>query len=110
MVRSGNYSVLCPNCSGLIKPSIVLMGEELNGDRFGKAVFRLLSSDLIVIIGTSLRMEPIASLVDMAVGRGIKAVFINTDPTDRDGLASLVSYRRAGKLLKTIMSRMGSNL
>lgn len=110
IVRSGNYSVLCPNCSGLIKPSIVLMGEELNGDRFGKAVFGLLSSDLIVIIGTSLRMEPIAYLVDMAVGRGIKAVFINTDPTDRDGLASLVIYRRAGKLLKTIMSRMGSNL
>lgn len=104
--RRGNYSTLCRSCGGLIKPATVLMGEELNGECFSRAGFRLLSSDLIVIIGTSLRVEPIASLVDMVIGRGIKTVIINTCPTEKDNLATLVIHERAGAFFKRILSRM----
>jgi NAD-dependent deacetylase len=59
-----------------------------------------------MIIGTSLRVEPIASLVDMVISRGIKTVIINTRPTEKDNLATLVIHERAGAFFKRILRRM----
>ncbi|KAL0247013.1 hypothetical protein I308_104046 [Cryptococcus tetragattii IND107] len=50
-------------CGGLVKPDIVFFGEGLP-DRFFKFVPELRKCDLLIVIGTSLQVQPFASLVD----------------------------------------------
>ncbi|AFR96356.2 NAD-dependent histone deacetylase SIR2 [Cryptococcus neoformans C23] len=50
-------------CGGLVKPDIVFFGEGLP-DRFFKLAPELRKCDLLIIIGTSLQVQPFASLVD----------------------------------------------
>ncbi|CAL4127521.1 unnamed protein product, partial [Meganyctiphanes norvegica] len=54
----------CPSCSGLVKPDIIFFGESLP-TRF----FQLIQSDfpkcdLLIIMGTSLNVQPFASLIN----------------------------------------------
>ncbi|KAM7164734.1 NAD-dependent protein deacetylase sirtuin-3, mitochondrial [Macrochelys suwanniensis] len=67
----------CPVCSGLIKPDIVFFGEELP-HRFFLHVTDFPMADVLFIIGTSLEVQPFASLAD-AVRSSIPRVLINRD-------------------------------
>lgn len=51
----------CPECEGLVKPDIVFFGEALP-ERFHQSVPLLSSADLLFVIGTSLKVQPFASL------------------------------------------------
>ncbi|XP_074854080.1 NAD-dependent protein deacetylase sirtuin-3, mitochondrial isoform X2 [Carettochelys insculpta] len=67
----------CPVCTGLIKPDIVFFGEELP-HRFFLHVTDFPLADVLFIIGTSLEVQPFASLAD-AVRSSIPRVLINRD-------------------------------
>ncbi|XP_053305048.1 NAD-dependent protein deacetylase sirtuin-3, mitochondrial [Spea bombifrons] len=69
---------LCVSCGGLIKPDIVFFGEQLP-PRFMMHLVDFPQADLLVIIGTSLEVEPFASLV-YAARASIPRVLINRDP------------------------------
>ncbi|XP_030306898.1 NAD-dependent protein deacetylase sirtuin-3, mitochondrial isoform X2 [Calypte anna] len=67
----------CPVCSGVIKPDIIFFGEELP-QRFLLYLTDFPRADLLFIIGTSLEVEPFASLAG-AVGRSVPRVLLNRD-------------------------------
>ncbi|XP_065539403.1 NAD-dependent protein deacetylase sirtuin-3, mitochondrial isoform X4 [Lathamus discolor] len=67
----------CPVCTGLIKPDIVFFGEELP-QRFLLHVADFPMADLLFVIGTSLEVEPFASLAG-AVRGSVPRVLINRD-------------------------------
>ncbi|XP_069660544.1 NAD-dependent protein deacetylase sirtuin-3, mitochondrial isoform X5 [Haliaeetus albicilla] len=67
----------CPVCTGVIKPDIVFFGEELP-QRFFLHVTDFPMADLLFIIGTSLEVEPFASLAG-AVRSSVPRVLINRD-------------------------------
>ncbi|KAM4667322.1 NAD-dependent protein deacetylase sirtuin-3, mitochondrial [Amazona ochrocephala] len=67
----------CPVCTGVIKPDIVFFGEELP-QRFLLHVADFPMADLLFIIGTSLEVEPFASLAG-AVRGSVPRVLINRD-------------------------------
>ncbi len=54
----------CPKCGGPCKPRIVLFGENLPNN-FYESMHFLQETDLVIIMGTSLKVEPFASLTDM---------------------------------------------
>lgn len=54
----------CDSCDGLIKPDIVFFGESLPSRFFHLAGSDLPKCDMIIVIGTSLTVQPFASLVD----------------------------------------------
>eukprot|EP01083_Nonionella_stella_P040406 109666_1 len=55
----------CPDCGGLVKPDIVFFGEVLPR-RFAELVRSDLSqADLLIVMGSSLKVEPVASLIDL---------------------------------------------
>mmetsp|Transcript_2976 Transcript_2976/g.8382 ORF Transcript_2976/g.8382 Transcript_2976/m.8382 type:complete len:279 (-) Transcript_2976:46-882(-) len=55
----------CKRCRSLVKPDIVFFGEALP-ERFHKCCSTdLPSADLLIVMGTSLQVQPFASLVDM---------------------------------------------
>lgn len=65
-VKSGDIP-RCTNfeCNGLIKPGIVFYGESLSSKFNALATNDMMAADLLIIMGTSLKVEPCASLVDM---------------------------------------------
>ncbi|XP_073460774.1 NAD-dependent protein deacetylase sirtuin-3, mitochondrial isoform X1 [Aquarana catesbeiana] len=67
----------CSACGGLIKPDIVFFGEQLPA-RFFLHLTDFPTADLLIVMGTSLEVEPFASLV-YAVSRSTPRVLINRD-------------------------------
>ena len=104
--QDGDRSPVCPLCGGLLKPDTVFMGEMLNESVLHDALSRILASDLLVIVGTSLAVNPVASLPDLAHERGVKIVIINREPTDKDHLAARVIRCKAGLFFGKILRKM----
>ncbi|KAM5183380.1 NAD-dependent protein deacetylase sirtuin-3, mitochondrial isoform 2-T2 [Callospermophilus lateralis] len=67
----------CPVCTGIVKPDIVFFGEPLP-QRFLLHVVDFPMADLLLILGTSLEVEPFASLSE-AVGSSVPRLLINRD-------------------------------
>lgn len=75
------------NCGGLIRPKVVLYGEALPKE-FDQSVHYISNCDLLIVAGTSLTVEPAASLVKLFKGNNL--VIINLDKTPYDSIADLV--------------------
>lgn len=68
----------CLNCDGLVKPCITFFGESLPTE-FHQAVPRdFPRADLLIVMGTSLKVQPFASLIER-VGKGIPRILINNE-------------------------------
>ncbi|XP_032076274.1 NAD-dependent protein deacetylase sirtuin-3, mitochondrial isoform X3 [Thamnophis elegans] len=67
----------CPVCTGVVKPDIIFFGEELP-HRFFLHLADFPMADLLFIVGTSLEVEPFASLAG-AVRGSVPRVLINRD-------------------------------
>ena len=66
----------------------MLFGENLDPAVIGQAVSIASASPLVLAIGTSLLVEPAASLCRIAVDRGATLVIVNRDETPYDHLAA----------------------
>ncbi|XP_042616800.1 NAD-dependent protein deacetylase sirtuin-3-like isoform X3 [Cyprinus carpio] len=67
----------CPTCKGIIKPDIVFFGEELP-QQFFSYLTDFPIADLLIVMGTSLEVEPFASLAG-AVRGSVSRLLINRD-------------------------------
>ncbi|UQZ35709.1 NAD-dependent protein deacylase [Paenibacillus sp. PK3_47] len=97
VVNSAERVPLCPECGGIIKPDVVLYEEELDHDVLIGAVAALAAADLLIIGGTSLTVQPAASLVTYFKGR--RTVLLNGDPTPYDHRADLIITERIGEVM-----------
>ena len=86
-------------CGGTLRPDIVLYGEMLP-DCFNDAIYLLSKADLLIVAGTSLTVEPAASLVRLFNGKHL--VIINRDPTPYDRLAELVINTPMGEIFSKL--------
>lgn len=75
------------SCGGIIRPEVVLFGEMLP-NCFNDAIEYVLKSNTFIVAGTSLSVEPAASLVRLF--NGDKLIIINDSKTPYDNLADLV--------------------
>ena len=76
------------NCSGVIKPDVVLYGEMLPEKEFKEAIKHIENADLLLVLGSSLVVYPAAGLINYFSGKNL--VIINKDKTPFDNYASLV--------------------
>jgi len=83
-----NEEIPCCECGGTIRPDIVLYGEKLPDDAFNSAIEIIGKADTLIVAGTSLNVNPAASMI-MAF-RGYNLVIINKEPTRYDKAADLV--------------------
>ncbi len=79
---------VCEKCGGTVKPDVVLYEEGLDSDTVNRAIHEIGTSDLLLIIGTSLAVYPAASFVRYFKGDNI--VLINKSTTPFDENADLV--------------------
>ena len=78
----------CDVCSSLVRPDVTLYGESLDGFNYADAEEEISCADVLVVGGSSLAVNPAASLIDAFQGEHL--IIINYSPTPYDGLAEYV--------------------
>ena len=78
----------CGRCGGLVKPDVVLYGEQLDERVLLASMRAIAEADLLVIGGTSLVVYPAAGLVNCFGGDEL--AIVNREPTPQDDAADLV--------------------
>jgi NAD-dependent deacetylase len=86
--RSGDRAPRCRSCGGIIKPDVVLYQEGLDMDLLHRAIAYIEQADVLIVAGTSLTVQPAASLVRHY--RGDKMILINKSATAYDEMADAV--------------------
>jgi len=72
---------LCPNCANVLKPNVILFGEQLPQTAWLQAQREARQCDLMMVIGSSLEVLPVAGLPIQALDRGAHLIVINNSPT-----------------------------
>lgn len=98
-IMSSDDVPLC-TCGGLVRPDVVLYGEQLCNDTIDNAVNAIDSADMLIIGGTSLAVYPAAGLINYFRGRYL--VVINRQSTPADNKADLVLHESIGAVLSEI--------
>ena len=99
-VRSGRLPI-CEVCGELVKPDVVLFGEMLP-PVFGDAERLMTECDVLLVLGSSLFVHPVAGLVPGALRAGAKVAIVNRDPSPYDDLVHLVVHGE----LREVMPRL----
>jgi len=87
VVRRGEMPK-CPKCGSVLKPAITFFGESLPVDALREAIEESQKADLMLVLGTSLVVQPAASMPNYTLRSGGKVVIVNNMPTPLDGRAS----------------------
>lgn len=103
-VRAGRLP-FCEECGELMKPDVVLFGEDLP-PVFGEATRLAQDSDLLLVLGSSLEVHPVAGLVPEARAAGSRVVLINRDPSRYDPIADLVLQSELGPVMRALADRL----
>jgi len=97
----------CPRCGGLLKHATVSFGQALPPEVLEEAARWSRECDLFLAIGSSLVVEPAASLPRTARSAGARLVILNRDPTGQDDSADLVLHDSIGRVLEGIDRLLG---
>ncbi|QDU95256.1 SIR2 family NAD-dependent protein deacylase [Lignipirellula cremea] len=93
---------VCPHCGGLLKHATISFGQQLDTQVVNAAVKLSQQADLFLAIGSSLVVEPAATLPLLAKQHGAALVILNRDPTPHDHLADLVLHQGIGETLEQV--------
>lgn len=80
---------VCASCDGPVKPDVVLFGEMLPADAMARAQSLAEGADLMLCIGSSLAVHPVAALPGLTLERGGALAIVTKGPTPYDGEATL---------------------
>ena len=97
----------CCRCGGLLKPAVILFGETLPPGVLVRAGAAVECCDLLLVVGSSLEVEPAASLPRIARMAGARLVIVNRDPTPHDDIADVVVRGEIGAVLPVLVRRRG---
>jgi NAD-dependent deacetylase len=96
---------ICKSCGGtFLKPTVVLFGEPLPAAAVQEAFALARDSDVMLVVGSSLVVQPAAGIPLAAARSGATLIIINAEPTPLDALAEVVIHGRAGEVLPKILS------
>ncbi len=102
-VASGIIPPKCEKCGGVLKSEAILFGEPLPERAMAEAVELCRSTDLMLVIGTSLSVYPAAYLPQLAKNSGSQVVLVNLEGINRDSVADIVLRGRASEILPKIV-------
>jgi NAD-dependent deacetylase len=88
LVRKGDFPK-CPKCGRILKPAITFFGENLPADALRESVEEAQAADLMLVLGTSLTVNPAAGIPFYTLRQGGQMVIVNNMPTPLDNQAVL---------------------
>jgi NAD-dependent deacetylase len=89
LLDAGDGAPLCESCVLPLKPDVVLFGELLPEAALSEAQSLALKADLMMCVGSSLEVYPVAGLPAMVHGAGGRLVLITQGPTPYDADAEV---------------------
>ena len=104
-VRRGDEDPACPSCGGILKSDTISFGQALVPEVIARAMAVAAEADLLLAIGSTLQVYPVAGMVPLARQAGARVVIVNNQPTPMDGLADALLSAPIGELLPVLCAR-----
>jgi NAD-dependent deacetylase len=101
-VRAGEADPPCERCGGILKSATISFGQPLDPDVINRAMRAAQRADLLLVVGSSLQVYPIAGAVPLAKAAGARLVIVNAEPTPFDDLADAVFCEQIGEVLPAL--------
>jgi NAD-dependent deacetylase len=103
-VRAGEPDPRCRDCGGILKSDTISFGQQLVPAVIDRAMAAAGEADLLLAVGSSLQVYPVAGAVDIARDAGAKIVIVNAQPTPFDEVADAVLNDSISEVLPKICS------
>jgi NAD-dependent deacetylase len=92
----------CPECGGLLKHATISFGQQLDPEQLQGAAAIARRADVFLAMGSSLVVEPAASLPRLSKQRGAKLIILNREATQLDAWADAVIHAPLGETLERL--------
>jgi len=102
-VAAGEADPSCKSCGGILKSATISFGQQLIQTDLERSDSAARNCDLLMAVGTSLAVYPIAQVVPIAHQNDAKIVIVNAEPTEMDQLADVVVHGGISDVLPTIV-------
>jgi NAD-dependent deacetylase len=103
-VRSGEEDPPCRVCGGIIKSDTISFGQALVPDVIDRALRVAAECDLLLAVGSTLSVYPVAGCVPTARRAGATVVIVNASPTEMDPIAHHVLRGQIADVLPTLVT------
>jgi NAD-dependent deacetylase len=101
-VRAGEADPHCRDCGGILKSDTISFGQALVPEVIDRAMSAAAEADLLLAVGTTLQVQPVASMVPIAARAGAEVVIVNDQPTAMDSIADVVLRSKIGPVLAAV--------
>jgi NAD-dependent protein deacetylase/lipoamidase len=92
----------CPRCGEIVKPDVVMFGELLPSEAIDRAFALAASAGLLLVVGSSLEVHPVAGLPDETLSRGGALAIVNRGQTPYDRRATVRIEGGTGETLEAL--------
>jgi NAD-dependent deacetylase len=103
-VRAGEDDPPCLVCGGILKSDTISFGQSLIPEVIDRALDVSKECDLMLAVGSTLSVYPVASCVPVARSAGATVVIVNAEPTEMDHLADHVLRGQIAQILPYLVS------
>jgi NAD-dependent deacetylase len=107
LLDEGQGAPRCTACGAVVKPDVVFFDEVLPEAAIDRAYELAGEAGLLLVVGSSLEVWPVAELPLVTLHRGGKVAVVNDGPTSIDDRAQLKLGGKAGKVLSDTVARLG---
>jgi NAD-dependent deacetylase len=97
---------VCRRCGAIVKPDVVFFGELLPARAIERAFELAREAQLIVVVGSTLEVQPVAGLPLETLAAGGAFAIVNRGPTALDDLATLKVDAGAGETLSAVAQHL----
>ncbi|MGW3950314.1 SIR2 family NAD-dependent protein deacylase [Streptomyces sp. NPDC004752] len=108
-VEAGEEDPPCLECGGILKSATVMFGERLDPVVLGEALAITKACTLFIAVGSSLQVQPAASLAGVAADNGARLIIVNAEPTPYDDRAQEIIREPIGTSLPALLARVREN-
>ncbi|MFG3001455.1 NAD-dependent deacetylase [Streptomyces sp. NPDC048340] len=105
-VAAGEPDPACRVCGGILKAATVMFGERLDAQVLAQAVAVAKGCDVFIAVGSTLQVQPAASLAGMAAEAGARLIIVNAEETPYDSLADELIREPIGTALPALLARI----
>jgi NAD-dependent protein deacetylase/lipoamidase len=105
-IDAGEIDPACPDCGGFLKSATILFGQRVPEGELIRARELVVSCDLFLVVGSSLKVTPAATLPRLALKNSVPMIIINLQPTPLDDYADVVIHEKAGVVLPPLVAAL----
>ena len=102
-VRAGEADPPCRTCGGILKSATISFGQQLVPGDIMRAEQAAMECDLLLAVGSSLVVYPVADVVPVAKRSGARLVIANAEPTPFDDIADVVLRGSLSEVLPALV-------